>query len=94
MDKEHEREILERERSKIRPEIIHPFDLQSGGVEVVKITPKSQSQSLYEKNNQKTNSNKGITKSILANKNQKFDSYQVDSSKDSGHETSSIHTEK
>ena len=68
MDKEHEREILERERSKLRPEIIHPLDLQSGGVEVVKITPK-----------------KGMStkKSILASLKKE----------DSGHETSSIHSD-
>ena len=69
MDKEHEREILERERSKLRPEIIHPLDLQSGGVEVVKITPKS--------------SQNSTKKSILANLKKE----------DSGHETSSIHSD-
>ena len=69
MDKEHEREILERERSKLRPEIIHPLDLQSGGVEVVKITPKS--------------SQNSAKKSILANLKKE----------DSGHETSSIHSD-
>ena len=41
LDKEHEREILERHKVKTRPEIIHPLDLINGGVEVVKITPKN-----------------------------------------------------
>jgi hypothetical protein len=42
IDKEHEREILERQgKGRPRPEIIHPLDLQNGGVEVVKITPKA-----------------------------------------------------
>lgn len=42
IDKEHEREILERQqKKKVRPEIIHPLDLINGGVEVVKITPKN-----------------------------------------------------
>ena len=68
MDKEHEREILERERSKLRPEIIHPLDLQSGGVEVVKITPKN---------------GMSTKKSILASLKKE----------DSGHETSSIHSD-
>ena len=73
MDKEHEREILERERSKLRPEIIHPLDLQSGGVEVVKITPKSNASS----------NGSSTKKSILANLKKE----------DSGHETSSIHSD-
>ena len=81
MDKDHEREILERDRSRLRPEILHPLDLQSGGVEVVTITPKSQNQALYEKN-QKNQINK--SKSIMK---------KLEESKDSGHETSSIHTE-
>ena len=91
MDKEHEREIVEREKIKSRPEIIHPLDLQSGGVEVVKITPKSQSQALYEKNKQTNNKQ---TKSILVNKQQNKQTEQDQSkNQDSGHETSSIHTE-
>ena len=69
LDKEHEREIVEREKIKSRPEIIHPLDLQSGGVEVVKITPKSQSQALFEKNKQANNKQ---TKSILVNKQFSF----------------------
>ena len=73
--------ILERDRSRLRPEILHPIDLQSGGVEVVTITPKSQNQALYEKN-QKNQINK--SKSIMK---------KLEESKDSGHETSSIHTE-
>ena len=98
MDKEHEREILERERSKLRPEIIHPLDLQSGGVEVVKITPKSQTQALYEKNQKVAGTGKPqgmVTKSILANKNSSaiHNNSKSDDAKDSGHETSSIHTE-
>ena len=91
LDKEHEREIVEREKIKSRPEIIHPLDLQSGGVEVVKITPKSQSQALYEKNKQTNNKQ---TKSILVNKQQnKQTEHDQSKNQDSGHETSSIHTE-
>merc|ERR1712223_2117995 len=68
-----------------------PLDLQSGGVEVVKITPKSQSQALYEKNKQTNNKQ---TKSILVNKQQNKQTEQDQSkNQDSGHETSSIHTE-
>ena len=101
MDKEHEREIVEREKIKSRPEIIHPLDLQSGGVEVVKITPKSQSQALYEKNKQAKHHAVLQTKSILVNKggqqNNKIDNSVVNGdifkNQDSGHETSSIHTE-
>jgi hypothetical protein len=90
LDKEHEREIVDRELHRLRPDIIHPIDLQSGGVEVVKITPKSSSQKLYEKNHRVAGVNKaGVTKSILVKS--KVDQYL--DSKDSGHETSSIHTE-
>ena len=80
MDKDHEREILERDRSRLKPEILHPLDLQSGGVEVVTITPKSQTQALYEKNQKVPLKSKSIMK-------------KLEESKDSGHETSSIHTE-
>lgn len=34
--KEHIGEILERQKVKTRPEIIHPLDLLNGGVEVVR----------------------------------------------------------
>lgn len=89
LDKEHEREILERERNRMRPEIIHPLDLQRGGVEVVTITP-NKSNHVYEKNQRTAGVNKaGVTKSILANKAK----LEYVDSKDSGHETSSIHTE-
>ena len=82
MDKEHEKEILER-NNKIRPEIIHP--LQNGGiVEVVKITPKSQTQALYEKNHA-VKKNLPV-KSII----KKIDNI----TSDSGHETSSVHSEE
>ena len=82
MDKDHEREILERDRSRLKPEILHPLDLQSGGVEVVTITPKSQTHALYEKNQKApVVKSKSIMKKL------------EESSKDSGHETSSIHTE-
>ena len=92
MDKDHEREILERDRSRLKPEILHPLDLQSGGVEVVTITPKSQTQALYEKNNQQKNVNTPVkSKSIM--KNCTTTSKVEQDSKDSGHETSSIHTE-
>jgi len=91
LDKEHEREILERERSRLRPEIIHPIDLQSAGVEVVCITPRGGPQQHFEKNQRTSNGvNKaGACKTLTSNKG-KVD--YVDS-KDSGHETSSIHTE-
>ena len=94
MDKEHEREILEREKNRLRPEIIHPIDLQSAGVEVVCITPRGQQQQHFEKNQQRPNSSNksgsaSACKSLTAAKS-KLD--YVDS-KDSGHETSSIQTE-
>ena len=91
MDKDHEREILERDRSRLKPEILHPLDLQSGGVEVVTITPKSQTQALYEKNQQKSGNTPVKSKSIM--KNSTATSKVEQDSKDSGHETSSIHTE-
>jgi hypothetical protein len=49
LDKEHEREILERHKVKTRPEIIHPLDLINGGVEVVKITPKNSLKGHYDR---------------------------------------------
>lgn len=74
LDKEHEREILERERARMRPEIIHPLDLQSAGVEVVKITPRGH---VYEKN-QRTSQ---VAKSALIKTKGKLD---YSDSKDSG----------
>ena len=88
MDKDHEREILERDRSRLKPEILHPLDLQSGGVEVVTITPKSQTHALYEKNQKAP-----VVKSKSIMKNSTATSKVEQDSKDSGHETSSIHTE-
>ena len=88
LDKEHEREILERERSRLRPEILHPIDLQSAGVEVVCITPRGQH---FEKNQRASNVNKaGPCKSMTSSAKGKV---EYSDSKDSGHETSSIHTE-
>ena len=98
MDEEHGREIVEREKSRLRPNIIHPIDLHSGGVEVVQIRPKNaqgvsnNGGHVFEKHRTasvfKGSSNTtGATKSILKAKVEYVDS------KDSGHETSSIHTE-
>merc|ERR1719507_2626426 len=49
IDKEHEREILERQKVKVRPEIIHPLDLLNGGVEVVKIIPQNAGKGGHDK---------------------------------------------
>jgi len=75
LDKEHEREILERERCRLRPEIIHPLDLQSAGVEVVKITPRGH---VYEKNQRTTAQ---VVKSAIVRNKGKLD---YTDSKDSG----------
>ena len=91
LDREHEREILERpQKMKLRPEIIHPLDLLNSGVEVVKITPKVQGKSenlssskLGEISPVKIDVD---TKPGLATK---FNS----DCKDSGHDTASIQTE-
>jgi len=88
IDKEHEREILERQKVKVRPEIIHPLDLQNGGVEVVKITPKNSLKGHYEKHKNMKSGEKSAVKR-QADLKAKLDS----DSKDSGHDTSSIHTE-
>ena len=88
IDKEHEREILERQRGKSRPEIIHPLDLQNGGVEVVKITPKNSVKGQFDKNKLSISNSKPAVQRNLDLKT-KID---VDG-KDSGHDTSSIHTE-
>ena len=91
LDRDHEREILERQqKTKLRPEIIHPLDLLNSGVEVVKITPKVQGKSenlssskLSEISPVKIDAD---TKPGLATK---FNS----DCKDSGHDTASIQTE-
>ena len=91
LDRDHEREILERQQSqKLRPEIIHPLDLLNSGVEVIKITPKVQGKSenlssskLGEISPAKIDAD---TKPGLATK---FNS----DCKDSGHDTASIQTE-
>jgi len=88
IDKEHEREILERQKVKVRPEIIHPLDLLNGGVEVVKITPKNSLKGHYEKHKNSKSAEKSAVKRH-ADLKAKLDS----DSKDSGHDTSSIHTE-
>ena len=90
LDRDHEREILERQQKKLRPEIIHPLDLLNSGVEVIKITPKVQGKSenlssskLGEISPAKIDAE---TKPGLA---AKFNS----DCKDSGHDTASIQTE-
>ena len=92
LDKDHEREILERQQKmKIRPEIIHPLDLLNGGVEVVKITPKVQGKSENHSSSKSSEISPAKidtdTKSGLATK------FNSDNSKDSGHDTASIQTE-
>merc|ERR550519_936604 len=62
IDKEHEREILERQKVKVRPEIIHPLDLLNGGVEVVKITPKNSLKGHYEKHKNSKSAEKSAVK--------------------------------
>ena len=91
IDKEHEREILERQqKAKVRPEIIHPLDLLNGGVEVVKITPKNLTKGQLEKQKMSLASKASSgTKLAQGSKNSDSDS----SAKDSGHDTSSIQTE-
>ena len=87
IDKEHEREILER-KGKTRPEIIHPLDLLNSGVEVVKITPKNSVKGHFDKQKSSVSAEKSSVKRQLDQKS-KTDS----DSKDSGHDTASIHTE-
>ena len=93
MDEEHQREILERERSKIRPAIIHPIDFHSGSVEVVKIRPNPGR--VFEKHKKASLVGKGIASSNSNNKHIGAHKSRVEymDSKDSGHETSSIHTD-
>ena len=87
IDKEHEREILERQGrgGKARPEIIHPLDLLNGGVEVVKITPK--------KNSIKLDKVKLAVATDKAMQREELKTRIDVEGKDSGHDTSSIHTE-
>ena len=87
IDKEHEREILER-KVKARPEIIHPLDLMNSGVEMVKITPKNSIKGHYDKHKSSRSGEKSAVKRHADMKG-KSDS----DSKDSGHDTASIHTE-
>ena len=91
MDKEHEREIVERKGVKARPEIIHPLDLMNSGVEVVKITPKNSVKGHFDKQKTSRSSEKS---SVKRQAELKAGARQADSdSKDSGHDTASIHTE-
>ena len=93
IDKEHEREIVERKGVKARPEIIHPLDLMNSGVEVVKITPKNSVKGHYDK--QKSRSSLSLAENFNV-KNQvdlKASARSDSDSKDSGHDTASIHTE-
>ena len=91
IDKEHEREILERQKVKVRPEIIHPLDLLNGGVEVVKIIPNQNAGKGYDKQK----SNKVVDKQTNRRPMTGGDSRSKSDSdsKDSGHDTSSIHTD-
>ena len=90
IDKEHEREILERQKMKARPEIIHPIDLLNGGVEVVKITPKNSLKGHYDKHKSGARSGE---KPAVARQAELRAAKSDSDSKDSGHDTSSIHTE-
>ena len=90
IDKEHEREILER-KVKVRPEIIHPLDLLNSGVEVVKITPKNSLKGHYDKHKSSRSAEKSAVKRQA---DLKAGSKTLDpDGKDSGHDTASIHTE-
>merc|ERR1711879_538088 len=83
MDKEHEREIVERKGVKARPEIIHPLDLMNSGVEVVKITPKNSVKGHFDKQKTSRSSEKS---SVKRQAELKAGARQADSdSKDSGH---------
>ena len=100
IDKDHEREILER-KSKQRPEIIHPLDLINSGVEVVKITPKNQVKHQFDKHKSGSKSSEksssAMKRQMSADHNNRLHSSGFNKSdsdsKDSGHDTSSIHTE-
>eukprot|EP00095_Tigriopus_kingsejongensis_P012209 maker-scaffold927_size80360-snap-gene-0.17 protein:Tk12209 transcript:maker-scaffold927_size80360-snap-gene-0.17-mRNA-1 annotation:"flocculation protein flo11 isoform x1" len=91
MDEEHGREIIEREISKLKPTIIHPIDFHNGApVEVVTIRPNAGH--VFEKHKpagvRKTpTSSKSILTGSVKAKVEYMDS------KDSGHETSSNHTD-
>ena len=93
IDKEHEREIVERKGAKARPEIIHPLDLMNSGVEVVKITPKNSVKGHYDK--QKSRSSLSLAENFNVKKQAdlKANARSDSDSKDSGHDTASIHTE-
>ena len=92
IDKEHEREILERQKVKVRPEIIHPLDLLNGGVEVVKIIPQNSGKGGHEKHKGGSRSNDKTVGKRPANGGESRAKSDSDS-KDSGHDTSSIHTD-
>ena len=88
LDKDHEREILERQQKmKLRPEIIHPLDLVNGGVEVIKITPKVQGKSEH------SSSSKSCEISPVKIETDTKSSLAAENCKDSGHDTASIQTE-
>ena len=95
IDKEHEREILERQKVKVRPEIIHPLDLLNGGVEVVKIIPQNCGKGGgHEKHKGGSRANdKSVGKRGPANGGESRGAKSDSDSKDSGHDTSSIHTD-
>ena len=82
MDEEHRREILERERVKIRPNTaLAPSVVE---VEVVPIRPNPPAGHVtYQKHKQPPKATKSILKTRV----------EYQDSKDSGHETSSIHTD-
>eukprot|EP00094_Tigriopus_californicus_P003149 TCALIF_03031-PA protein Name:"Protein of unknown function" AED:0.08 eAED:0.27 QI:0/0.25/0.2/0.8/0.75/0.4/5/0/1414 len=90
MDEEHGREIIEREMSKLKPTIIHPIDFQNGSpVEVVPIRPNPGH--VFEKH-KSAGVRKGASpvKSSMGAVKAKV---EYTDSKDSGHETSSNHTD-
>jgi hypothetical protein len=89
IDKEHEREILERQKVKVRPEIIHPLDLLNSGVEVVKIVPQNAVKGGQDKQRAGRSPEKDVARQPARDSRGKSDS----ESKDSGHDTSSIHTD-
>merc|ERR1719507_1252317 len=94
IDKEHEREILERQKVKVRPEIIHPLDLLNGGGEVVKIIPQNSGKGAGHEKHNKSGSRSGDKAVAKRPANGGESRAKSDSdSKDSGHDTSSIHTD-
>ena len=94
IDKEHEREILERQKVKVRPEIIHPLDLLNGGVEVVKIIPQNSGKGGHEKHKGGSRSgDKTVSKRPAIVGDSRGQAKSDSDSKDSGHDTSSIHTD-